>query len=88
MFLKKDNKEKTFDLWGVDMAESALVQMRQEVNSDAWKDHFEPWFNAQIAFLRAKNDTADGEELIHNQACIKWLKRLSNMRNDFNERKL
>lgn len=83
-----NKKEKTFDLWGVDMSESALSEMKDMTKSDVWKRTFEPWFNAQIAFVRSKNDTADGLDLLRNQAELKWLKRLADMRKDFNERKV
>ena len=88
MFGKETRKEKTIDLWGVDMAESALKAMRDEVNSDCWKQCFEPWFIAQISFLRSKLDDAKPDELVPIQKEIKWLKRLAEMRNDFNARKL
>lgn len=83
-----EKKAKVIDLWGVDMPEAQLLSMRGKVNSDVWKQCFEPWFNAQIAFVRSKNDTATGDELLRNQAEIKWLKRLANMREDFNSYKL
>ena len=85
MFGKQSAKEKSFDVWGVDMAEKGFSEMKRVVNDLAWKTYFEPWFKAQIDFRRAKMDEiATLAELQGLQHEIKWLKRLSNMREDFN----
>jgi hypothetical protein len=88
MFGKEKKSEKTFDLWGVDMSENGLKAMKQMVNSEDWKNYFEPWFRSQIDFIRSKVDELKPEDLIGIQRELKWLKRLAEMRNDFNARKV